>query len=220
MSDDGDSGDGPGTGNDSDETGTDADETGTDESTRADQYACTRAVLEATPDAVAVSNLGDASYVLASVADRDRNCYLWGSMGVTTPTGLGLALAVDDPVVVFEGDGSLLMSLGVLSTVGALDPSNLTVVVWDNAVYGTTGGQSTHSATTDFVGVAAACGLSAVRVESDDAFAAAYRDAVASDRAELVVCGVEPVDPDARPPFDFAHIKRRVRDALVERDET
>jgi sulfopyruvate decarboxylase subunit beta len=181
---------------------------------RADQYACTAAVLETTPDAVAVSNLGNASYVLASVADRDRNCYLWGSMGVTTPTGVGLALAVDDPVVVFEGDGSLLMSLGVLSTVGALDPPNLTVVVWDNAVYGTTGGQGTYSSTTDFAGVAEHCGVSATHVDSDEAFAAAYRDAVASDHAEVVVCDVEPVDPDARPPFDFAHITRRVRDAL------
>lgn len=182
---------------------------------RADQYACTRAVLEATPDAAAVSNLGNASYVLASVADRDRNCYLWGSMGVTTPTGLGLALAVDDPVVVFEGDGSLLMSLGVLSTVGALDPPNLTVVVWDNGVYGTTGGQRTHSATTDFVGVAESCGVSATRVEDDDAFERAYEDAVASNHAEVIVARVDPVDPEARPPFDFAHITRRVRDALT-----
>lgn len=192
-----------------------ADRERSDDESRADQYACTRAVLEATPDAVAVSNLGNASYVLASVADRDRNCYLWGSMGVTTPTGLGLALAVDDPVVVFEGDGSLLMSLGVLSTVGALDPANLTVVVWDNGVYGTTGGQRTHSATTDFVGVAESCGVSATRVGTDEAFADAYREAVESDRAELVVTDAAPVDPDARPPFDFAHVKRRVRDALT-----
>lgn len=187
-----------------------------DAASRADQYACTRAVLEETPDAVAVANLGNAAYVLAAVEDRARNCYLWGSMGVTTPTGLGLAVATDDPVVVFDGDGSLLMSLGTLSTVGAVDPPNLTVVVWDNEVYGTTGGQRTHSATTDFVGVAEGCGLSATRVERDEAFEAAYREAVASDRAELIVAAVDSVDPDARPPLDFAHIKRRVRDALTE----
>ena len=184
---------------------------------RADQFACTAAVLETTPDVVAVSNLGVASYVLAAVEDRARNFYEWGSMGVTTPTGLGLALAVDDPVVVFEGDGSLLMSLGVLSTLGAVDPSNLTVVVWDNAIYGTTGGQSNHSLNTDFAGVAESCGVSSTHVRTDEAFEDAYQEATETDRTELIVCDVEPVDPDSRPPFDFAHIKRRVRDALTEK---
>lgn len=186
------------------------------DNSRADQYACTAAVLDETPDTVAVSNLGNASYVLAGVDDRERNFYQWGSMGATTPTGLGFALAVDYPVVVFEGDGSMLMSLGVLSTIGAVDPPNLTVVLWDNGVYGTTGGQSTHSSNTDFVGVAESCGVSATRVDSDDVFEQAYRDAVASDRAELIVCQVEPVEPTERPPFDFAHIKWRVRNALTE----
>ncbi len=182
---------------------------------RADQFACTEAVLDITPDVAAVSNLGVASYVLAAVEDRDRNFYEWGSMGVTTPTGLGLALAVDDPVVVFEGDGSLLMSLGVLSTLGAVDPSNLTVVVWDNAIYGTTGGQPNYSDTTDFAGVAESCGVSATHVRADGAFERAYREAVETDHTELIACDVEPVDPDSRPPFDFAHIKRRMRDALT-----
>jgi thiamine pyrophosphate-dependent acetolactate synthase large subunit-like protein len=188
----------------------------TDDTERADQFACTETVLDVTPDVVAVSNLGVASYVLAGVEDRERNFYQWGSMGVTSPTGLGLALAVDDPVVVFEGDGSLLMSLGVLSTIGSVDPPNLTVVVWDNAIYGTTGGQPNYSSSTDFAGVAESCGVSATHVRSDEAFEKAYREATESDRAEFIVCDVEPVDPDSRPPFDFAHIKRRVRNALTE----
>ena len=50
---------------------------------RANLYACTEAVLDVTPDAAVVSNLGVASYVLASVSDRERarNFYQWGSMG-------------------------------------------------------------------------------------------------------------------------------------------
>ena len=181
----------------------------------ADQFDCTRTVLEVTPDAAIVSNLGNASYVLAGVEDRDRNFYQWGSMGVTTPVGFGLALSTNDPVVVLEGDGSLLMSLGVLSTVGRYDPENLVVVVWDNARYMTTGGQETHSATTDFAAAAEACGVEAFHVRSNEAFAEAYGKAVAREGAAVVVCEVAPVDPDARPPFDFAEIKRRVRDSLV-----
>lgn len=184
---------------------------------RADQYACTAAVLEVTPDAAVVSNLGVASYVLASVADPDRprNFYQWGSMGVTTAVGLGLALSTDEHVAVLEGDGSLLMSLGVLTTVARYGPSNLTVVLFDNSVYGTTGGQPTHAANTDFAGVAESCGLDAETVTSTDAFAPAYEAAVGSDGPTLLVCEVEPVDPDARPPFDFPHIARRVRDSLA-----
>ncbi|MFB6161152.1 MAG: thiamine pyrophosphate-dependent enzyme [Haloferacaceae archaeon] len=182
----------------------------------ADQYECTAAVLAETPDAAIVSNLGDASYVLAGVDDRPENFYLWGSMGVTTPVGLGLALAVDRPVTVLDGDGSMLMSLGALSTVGGIDPSNLTVVVFDNGEYGTTGGQRSHAATTDFATAARACGLEATHVEDTDAFAAAYEASVGHDGASLIACDVEPVDPEARPPFDFALIKRRVRDALAD----
>ncbi|MFB6303223.1 MAG: thiamine pyrophosphate-dependent enzyme [Haloferacaceae archaeon] len=182
----------------------------------ADQYDCTAAVLAETPDAVVVSNLGIASYVLAAVEDRPRNFYQWGSMGVTTPVGLGVALATDEQVTVLDGDGSALMSLGALSTVGAADPSNLVAVVFDNGIYGTTGGQPTHAATTDFAAVARGCGLVAERVDTTPDFEAAYRDAVAHDGAALIACGVDPVDPDARPPFDYAHIRRRVRMSLTD----
>ncbi|MFB6281407.1 MAG: thiamine pyrophosphate-dependent enzyme [Haloferacaceae archaeon] len=182
----------------------------------ADQYECTAAVLAETPDAVVVSNLGVASYVLAAVEDRARNFYQWGSMGVTTPVGLGLALSTDERVTVLDGDGSALMSLGALATVGAADPANLVVVVFDNGVYGTTGGQPTHAATTDFAAVARGCGLEAERVGSTAAFGAAYRDAVAHDGAALIACDVDPVDPEARPPLDYAHVRRRVRTALAD----
>ena len=189
-----------------------------DGSGRADPFAVTAAVLEATPDAVVVSNLGVASYVLAAVEDRDRNVYLWGSMGVTTPVGLGLALAVDDPVTVLDGDGSMAMSLGALTTVGSVDPSNLTVVVLDNDAYQTTGGQPTPTATTDFAGVARECGLHAASASTEAAFAVAYEAALAHDGAALVACDVAPVDTDARPPPDTAFLTHRVREALAPPD--
>lgn len=180
----------------------------------ADQVACTEAILDETPDAVVVSNLGVASYVLAGVADRPRNFYLWGSMGATTATGLGVALGTDDQVTVLDGDGSLTMSLGVLSTVATAAPSNLTIVCFDNNVYETTGGQSTPEI--DFTAAAEACGLEATAVDVDEAFVDAYAAAVAHDGPSLVHCSVERTDPDARPTFDFPHIPRRVRDALIE----
>ncbi|MGM0605641.1 MAG: thiamine pyrophosphate-dependent enzyme [Halobacteriota archaeon] len=181
---------------------------------RADQFACTRAILEVTPEAAIVSNLGVASYVLAGVEDRDRNFYLWGSMGVTTPVGLGVAIAADEQVTVLDGDGSTLMSLGAFATVADADPPNLTVVVFDNGQYATTGGQRSMSELVDVAGVADSIGLHAVAVSSVDRFRSAYEAAVERDAPSIVVCHVDPVDPDARPPLDFAQIKRRFRDAL------
>lgn len=180
----------------------------------ADQIQCTEIAIEQTPDAAFISNLGNASYVL-SRTDRNLNFYLWGSMGVTTPVGLGLAMATDRTVTVLDGDGSILMSLGALATVSNCDPSNLTIVIWDNRQYGTTGGQPTLSETTDFVAVAEAVGLQSCEVASETAFKAAYTEAVDSDEATVIVCRVEPVETDRRPPTDFAHIKRRFREAVA-----
>jgi thiamine pyrophosphate-dependent acetolactate synthase large subunit-like protein len=184
---------------------------------RADQYACTEAVLEETPEAAIISNLGVSSYILIDVEDRPRNFYMTGAMGMTTPMGLGLALSVDDDVVVLDGDGSLLMSLGALSTVGTYGPSNLTIVVWDNSVFQTTGGQSTLSRTTDFAGVAENCGVSAWEVRSTEEFRSAYRAAVDHDGPSLVACSVEPVTPEGTPPLDYSHShhKHRFQQALT-----
>lgn len=180
----------------------------------ASQSICTQRIVDITPEAAIVSNLGVASYVLAGVEDRPRNFYQWGSMGLTTSLGLGVAQSIDGPVTVLEGDGSLLMSLGTLATVGRYHPPNLTIVVFDNRSYATTGGQPTHSETVDFVVAAEATGVAATAVASDDGFETAYRDAVAADETHLIVADVENVDPEDRPPFDFAHIKRRFRTAL------
>ncbi|WP_435073509.1 thiamine pyrophosphate-dependent enzyme [Halorubrum sp. HHNYT27] len=180
----------------------------------ADQFACTAAVLDETPDAVVVSNLGVASYVLAEVDDRDRNFYLWGSMGSTTATGIGVARGTEEQVTVLAGDGSLTMSLGVLSTVVTADQPNLTVVCFDNNIYGTTGGQATPSI--DFAAAAEAQGLPAASATTDEAFADAYEAAVERDGPSLIQCVVEPTDPEGRPTFDFPQIPRRVRDSLRE----
>lgn len=183
-------------------------------STGADQYECTAIVLQTTPECAVVSNLGVASYVLAGVEDRARNFYQWGSMGVTTSIGLGLASAIDETVTVLDGDGSTLMSLGALVSVAKYDPPNLTIVVWENGQYGTTGGQATPAGDADLAAIAGECGLDATNVSTADEFEQAYRDAVGYEGTSVVVCAVEPCDPPERPPDDYAHIKRRFRAAL------
>src|SRR3954467_6771755 len=107
----------------------------------------TRVIVELAADAPIVASLGHPAYDLYAAADRPRNFYTWGSMGIASSIGLGLALARPDlRVIVLDGDGSLLMNLGSLATIGLLQPPNLVVVVMDNGEYATTGGQATPTA--------------------------------------------------------------------------
>ena len=91
-----------------------------------------------------------------SLGDRPENFYMIGSMGLASAIGLGLTLARDTtPTVVFDGDGNLLMNLGVLPLVAALGPRRFVHVVFDNEVYGSTGGQRSISGETRLDRIAA-----------------------------------------------------------------
>ncbi len=110
----------------------------------------TKVVLDALGDDAKtpiVASLGHPAYDLFAAGDRPANFYTWGSMGLASSIGLGLALARPElRVFVLDGDGSLLMNLGSLATIGWTRPANLVVIVWDNEAYGTTGGQDTATA--------------------------------------------------------------------------
>ena len=96
---------------------------------------------------------------LFTIADEPNQFYNVGSMGCVSAIGLGVALTrPEQRVVVLDGDGSLLMKMGALATVGHYAPRNLVHVVFDNEVHESTGGQSTVSSTVDFASVAVASG--------------------------------------------------------------
>src|SRR6185503_11326870 len=111
-----------------------------------------------------IASLGHPAYDLFATGDRDTYFYTWGSMGLASSIGVGLAMAQPDRrVVVLDGDGSLLMNLGSLATIGWVRPKNLVLIVWDNALYGTTGGQDTATAHgADLAAAAEAMGIRAV----------------------------------------------------------
>src|SRR5947199_8460813 len=107
----------------------------------------TKVIVECDADAVIVASLGHPAYDLFAAGDRPQNFYTWGSMGLASSIGLGIALARPDlRAFVLDGDGSLLMNLGSLATIGLLKPDNLVVVVRDKEEYATTGGQKTPTA--------------------------------------------------------------------------
>jgi thiamine pyrophosphate-dependent acetolactate synthase large subunit-like protein len=120
-----------------------------------------RLVAKLKRDEAVIGGIGNSNFDLWASGQRPQNFYMLGSMGLTIPIALGVAIAQPDRhVIALEGDGSLLMQLGCLGTIAARAPKNLTIVVWDNGIYQITGGQPTASAATvDLVAAARACGV-------------------------------------------------------------
>jgi thiamine pyrophosphate-dependent acetolactate synthase large subunit-like protein len=108
-----------------------------------------------------VGGIGNTNFDLWAAGHRPQNFDMLGSMGLAFPIALGVALAQPDRrVFALEGDGSLLMQLGCLSTIATLKPKNLSMIVMDNGIYQITGAQPTPAAaTTDLMAVAIGCGL-------------------------------------------------------------
>jgi thiamine pyrophosphate-dependent acetolactate synthase large subunit-like protein len=108
-----------------------------------------------------IGGIGNTNFDLWAAGHRPQNFYMLGSMGLAFPIALGVALAQPTRrVFALEGDGSLLMQLGCLSTIAMLSPKNLTMVVMDNGVYQITGAQPTPAATVaDVVAISTGCGL-------------------------------------------------------------
>jgi len=176
----------------------------------------TRTICELAGDAAIVASLGHPAYDLFAAQDRPRNFYAWGSMGLASSIGLGLALARPDlRVLVLEGDGSLLMNLGSLATIGLLRPPNLVVIVMDNEEYATTGGQPTPTAYgADLTAAARAMRVDASTVQSAHDLRAAL--ALSPSGPHVIVAKVAESAPTAKPPLDCVFLKHRFMSALGE----
>ena len=106
-----------------------------------------------------ICNIGFPSRELYHVKDSNTHFYMLGSMGLASSIGLGLAMSNNRKVIVFDGDGSVLMNLGSLVTIYNQNPNNLILVVLDNECYGSTGSQCTYASTVDLGKVAEAVGF-------------------------------------------------------------
>lgn len=122
-------------------------------------------------DEAVVGGIGNTNFDLWMTGQRPQNFYMLGSMGLAVPIALGVALAQPGRgVVALEGDGSLLMQLGCLATLGARQPPNLMVIAMDNGCYQITGGQATPTASgTDLVAMALGAGITSSHWANDEA---------------------------------------------------
>jgi thiamine pyrophosphate-dependent acetolactate synthase large subunit-like protein len=108
-----------------------------------------------------IGGIGNTNFDLWAAGRRPQNFYMLGSMGLAIPIALGVAIAQPRRhIVALEGDGSLLMQLGCLTTIAALGQKNLTMVIMDNGIYQITGSQPTPAAgIADYVAIARGAGI-------------------------------------------------------------
>ena len=178
----------------------------------------TRILGERLTGEVVVSNLGQASIDLQTLADRPLNCYTYGAMGQCSSIALGIALTRPGVrVVVLDGDGSLLMNLGVLCTIATEAPRNLALVVWDNEVHQTTGGQPTAtSRRSSLAAIARGAGIEkAIEVRSEEELRRAYDRMLTEDGPFLVCVKIQKGRAEGAFDRDVLGQARRFRQALA-----
>ncbi|APO54781.1 thiamine pyrophosphate-dependent enzyme [Bradyrhizobium diazoefficiens] len=141
-----------------------------------------------------IGGIGNTNFDLWAAGHRPQNFYMLGSMGLAFPIALGVALAQPERrVLALEGDGSLLMQLGALSTIAALKPKNLIMIVMDNGIYQITGAQPTPAAdVADIVAIAAGSGLanSAWAADEED-FERLVEKAMSANEPSLIAVRID-----------------------------
>jgi len=159
-----------------------------------------RAIYPQLEERVVVTIMGAVAAELQSLGHRQNFFYLQHAMGLASSMGLGIALCKPQrQVIVFDGDGSLLMNLGGLTTLARYRPRNLVHVVFDNESLLSVGGFPTATSTgSDLAAIAAAAGVPRTETVSTlDAFTRAFDEALGAGDLTTIVAKVEAVGPSA-----------------------
>src|SRR5262245_30564237 len=157
-----------------------------------------RAIYDRLDGKAVVTIMGAVAAELQSIGHRPNFFYLQHAMGLASSMGLGIALTRPElRVVVFDGDGSVLMNLGGLTTLARYRPRNLVHVVFDNESLLSVGGFPTATSTgSDLAAIAAAAGVPrTATVRAREEFFAAFGVAKEMDELSTIVAKVEAVGP-------------------------
>jgi sulfopyruvate decarboxylase subunit beta len=147
---------------------------------------------------IVVTIMGAVAAELYTLGHRHSFFYLEHAMGLSSSMGLGIALAMPEhKVIVLDGDGSLLMNLGTLSTMARYKPGNLLHIVFDNESLLSVGGFPTATSTgTDLAGIARASGVPCVmEANTPESLKAAVTEALSSNTLTTIVSKVEAIGP-------------------------
>ncbi len=161
---------------------------------------CIKALYPELDDCLVVTIMGACAQELYDLGHCDNFFYLQHAMGLASSIGLGLALSLPhERVVVLDGDGSLLMNLGTLTTIARYRPTNLIHLIFDNGSLLSTGGFVSHTASgiTNLATIARGAGVPHVaEVSTIYDFMEAVADAFDRDDLSVIVAKVEAVGPD------------------------
>ena len=147
---------------------------------------------------IVVTIMGGVVLELYTIGHRPNFFYLSHGMGLASSMGLGIALARPDKrVTVLDGDGSLLMNLGTVSTLACTTPPNLIHIVFDNQNFVSIGGYPTATASgVDLAGIAEKAGVPNVSpVATLDHFKTSWSAARDRHQLSMIVAKVETVVP-------------------------
>lgn len=159
-----------------------------------------QAVYGQLADCAVVTIMGAVAAELQSLGHRTNFFYLQHAMGLASSMGLGIALSRPElKVIVFDGDGSLLMNLGGLTTLARYRPRNLVHVVFDNESLLSVGGFPTATSTgSDLAAIAKGAGVPRVATARTlDEFKSEFAAAKSSNDLTTIVAKVEAVGPSA-----------------------
>jgi thiamine pyrophosphate-dependent acetolactate synthase large subunit-like protein len=163
-----------------------------------------------------IGGIGNTHFDLYAAGHRPQNFYMLGSMGLACPIALGVALAQPERgVIALEGDGSILMSLGCLTTIGMVKPRNLTIIIMDNGIYQITGKQATATqGSADIVAIARGAGIEAAWIRD-----AAHFDELIDRRFDqggplLLAARIDDQPSPVQTPRDPAVIRHRFMQGL------
>jgi phosphonopyruvate decarboxylase len=149
-----------------------------------------------------------------SLGDRPENFYMIGSMGLASAIGLGVSLTnPDTPTVVLDGDGNLLMNLGILPLAAALHPRRFVHIVFDNEVYGSTGSQRSITTEIRLDRMAEAAGYQTVAAVTEaDEITQTVRTALDSDGPHFILAKVTAEEAEVpRIPYTPHQLRDRFR---------
>lgn len=154
---------------------------------------CLKTLVPFIKDQLVIVSLGRTAEEWASVCGRDGNLFDSG-MGHHIPVALGLAKALTHrQIILLDTDGSVLMLLSALPTLGAFPAPNLKVFVFDNEAYEGTGSQPTATAgVADIAAMAQGAGVRGAKTVRDmDSFKSAAKEALTKEGLAFIVAKVE-----------------------------
>src|SRR5881398_1287682 len=157
-----------------------------------------KAIYPELEERIVVTIMGAVAVELYMLGHRHNFFYLEHAMGLASSMGLGIALSMPEhKVIVLDGDGSLLMNLGSLSTMARYKPGNLLHIVFDNESLLSVGGFPTATSTgTDLAGIARASGVpNVLKVDTIESLTTGVKNALASNTLTTIVSKVDAIGP-------------------------